>query len=127
MSRPPKTIDLISIVVAGRKILDAILDGRIGNSVPVLYARRAEVDVIPRVGFLDADVMCDAKPKLVRFVLDCRHKIPIDAEDFDSVHAYFLEIANALSRSLSRGGHWWIAVAPIHEDSRTWDFTARTS
>src|SRR6266581_2791165 len=100
MSGPPKTIDLISIVVARWKILDAILDGRIGNSVPVLDARCAEVDVVPRVGLFDADVVRDAKSKLVRFVLDGRHEIAIDAEYFDSVHPHFFEIANALSRSL---------------------------
>src|SRR5438105_15839398 len=127
MSGPPKAIQLVSIVVARRKILDAILDCRIGNSIPVLDARGAEVDVIPRVGFLGADVMCDAKAEFVCFVFYGRHEIAIDAEDFDSVHAHFFEIANSLSRSLSRGGHWRIAVSPVHEYSRAWNFSARAS
>src|ERR1051326_3514283 len=104
MSCPSKTIHLISIVVTRRKILYAILYRRVGDSVPMLDARSTEMNVVPRVRFLDTDVMCDAKSKLVCFILDGRHEIPIDAEDFDSVHAHFLQIAYSLSRSFSRGG-----------------------
>ena len=70
----------------------------------MLDARRAEVDVVPGVGLLDADVMRDAQSRLVRFVLHRRHDVAIDAEQLDAVDALRLERAHARARRVGVRG-----------------------
>ena len=45
------------------------------------------LDVVPRVGLLDARVVRDPQLRLVRLVLHRRHHVAIDAEDLDAIHA----------------------------------------
>ena len=53
----------------------------------MLDARRAEFDVVPRIGFFDTDVMRDAHILLFGFVRHRRHNVAVNAEKFDAVVA----------------------------------------
>src|SRR5690348_11620159 len=69
----------------------------------MLDARRAEVDVVPRVRLFDADMVCDAQSFLVRFVFHHLHDVAIDAEELDPIHAHRLERADAGARRIGVG------------------------
>src|SRR5439155_6263662 len=100
---PAKAICLVVVVVRRRETLYAVRDRRIGDTVPVLDARRAEVDIVPGVGFLDADMVRDPQAELVRFVFHGLHDVAVDAEDLDPVGAHVLELAHARARRLRAG------------------------
>jgi hypothetical protein len=91
----------------------------------VFDARRAECDVIPRVGLLHADVMRDAQAEPVRLVLHGLHDVAIDVEDLDAVGAHPLELLDARARLLGRPRHRRPGELGIDEDARCGDLTAR--
>src|SRR6185437_13244869 len=80
------------------------------DAVPVLDARRAEVDVVPGVRFLDADMVRDAQPFLVRLGLHHLHDVAVDAEQLDAVGAHRLDGAHAGDRrvGVGRATELWI-------------------
>ena len=115
MARPAKAIRLVVVVVVRRKALHAVEDRGVGNAVPVLDARRAEVDVVPGVRLFDADVVRDAQSFLVRLVLHRLHDVAVDAEQLDAVDALRLERAHARARRVGVGRP---AELRIDEDAR---------
>ena len=104
-----ETVGLVVVVVSGREVLPAALDGGVRNAVPVLDAGGAELDVVPGVGLFDAGVVRDAQSHLVRLVLHRAHDVAIDAEDLDAVGALLLQ-RTARGRGLrfhcARGRTW---------------------
>src|ERR1035437_4213103 len=94
-ARPAEAVGLVEVVVFARKVLAAVGNGGVGNAVPVLDAGGAELDVVPRVGLFDADVVRDAQPDLVRLVFHGLHDVALDAEDLDAVGAELLERLHA--------------------------------
>jgi hypothetical protein len=81
----------------------------------MLDARRAEVDVVPGVRLLDADVVGDAQSFLVRLVLHHLHDVSVDAEQLDAIGAHRLERADARARRVGVGRP---AELRVDEDAR---------
>lgn len=79
-----KAIDLVVGVVIRRKILSTAGDSCIRNAVPMLDAGRAKLDVIPRIRFLDADVVHYMHALLLGFVHHRRHQITVHRVCFDA-------------------------------------------
>ena len=72
-------------------MLDAVVEGGVGNAVPVLDAGGAELDIVPGVGFFHAHVVRDAQAELVRFILGRFHDVAMDAQELDAVGALCFE------------------------------------
>jgi hypothetical protein len=87
----------------------------------VLDRRRAEADVVPRRGLLNADVVGNAEPLLPRLVEHRLHEIAVDAAELDAVDTHPLELADALARLLGRPRNRLGSVARVDEEARARD------
>jgi hypothetical protein len=57
----------------------------------VLDAGRPEANVVPRIRFLNADVVCDPQALFVCFLLHHLHDVPVDPQQLDAVDTLRLE------------------------------------
>src|SRR5687768_471459 len=91
----PEAVDLVVVVVCSGEILNAFVECRVGNPIPVLDARRAEADVVPCICLFDSSVMRDSESGLAGLVGQRAHDVAVYSDALDSVDAHSLELANA--------------------------------
>src|SRR5262245_59288180 len=123
MPRIAKAVYLIIIVIAWGEILSAAVYRRIRDAVPVFNARRAELHIIPRIGFGDGGMVRGAKSLLMRFIEHRRHQIAVNGEEFNAVQPRRFYLAHPRPRFFHIARCRRIVIDAVDEKARRGDFS----